>query len=73
MDLEDKENNLFPIRCPFERISKSDDKLYKCNSLCVKTGPSCYGESRCRKCHLNFQFAVDENGIVTTGVRVKPV
>lgn len=67
------EDQLLEIRCPFERISKSDGKLYKCNSLCVKVGRHSYGETRCRKCHLNFKFYVDDDAQVQTGVKVKPI
>jgi len=66
-------NELLEVRCPYERISKSDQKLYKCNSLCVKVTPGSAGEARCRKCGLNFLFFIDENAQVQTGVRVKPI
>lgn len=65
--------NLLEIRCPYERISKSDQKLYKCNSLCVKVTPESAGEARCRKCGLNFLFGVDEDAKVQTGVRIQPI
>jgi hypothetical protein len=65
--------NLFEIRCPFERLSKLDGKLYACNSLCVKVTAGSAGEARCRKCHLNFEFEVDNRARRTTGVRVKKV
>lgn len=64
---------LLEIRCPYERISKSDNKLYKCNSLCGKVTPSSAGELRCRKCGLNFLFGVDDNAQVQTGVRVQTI
>lgn len=67
------EEQLLEIRCPFERISKSDNKLYKCNSLCVKVGSGSYGETRCRKCHLNFKFSVSADAQVQTGVKVKSI
>lgn len=71
MDSEDKKNNLFPVRCPFERLSRSDGKLYRCNSLCVKIAPDGAGEARCRKCRLSFNFRVDHDGVVDTFVNVK--
>lgn len=73
MDLEDKKRNLFPVRCPFERLSRSDGKLYRCNSLCVRVSPEASGEARCRKCRLSFNFECDEEGVVQTYVNVKPV
>lgn len=66
------ELNLFEIRCPFQRLSK-DGNLYACNSLCVRVTAGSAGESRCRKCHLNFEFEVDNRARRTTGVRVKKV
>lgn len=65
------QQNLFAIRCPFQRLGKSDGKLYSCNSLCVKVAAGSSGEARCRKCHLNFEFEVDNSAKRTTGVRVK--
>lgn len=73
MDSEDKKNNLFPVRCPFERLSKSDGKLYRCNSLCVRVKPHSAGEARCRKCRLSFMFECDENGVIKTYVIAKPL
>lgn len=66
-------DSLLEIRCPYERISKSDNKLYKCNSLCVKVTPQSAGQARCRKCGLNFLFGVDENAQVQTGVRIQTI
>lgn len=63
--------NLIEIRCPFERLSKQDGKLYVCNSLCVKAAPGSSGEARCRKCRMNFEFYIDGRARPTTGVRVK--
>ena len=73
MDSEDKKNNLFPVRCPFERLSRTDGKLYRCNSLCVRVKPGAEGEARCRKCRLSFNFACDKEGVVDTFVSAKPV
>jgi len=64
---------LLEVRCPYERISKSDQKLYKCNSLCVKVTPNSGGEARCRKCGLNFLFGADEDAQIQTGVRVQAI
>lgn len=64
---------LLEVRCPYERISKSDNKLYKCNSLCGKVIAGSAGELRCRKCGLNFLFGADENAQIQTGVRVQPI
>ena len=65
------EVNLLEIRCPFQRLSRQDGKLYQCNSLCVKVTAGSAGEARCRKCHLNFEFEVDYRARPTTGVRIK--
>lgn len=73
MDLEDKKNNLFPVRCPFERLSRSDGKLYRCNSLSVRVSPHSSGEARCRKCRLSFNFECDELGVVVAFVNAKPI
>lgn len=73
MDSEDKKKNLFPVRCPFERLSKTDGKLYRCNSLCVKVNPNSGGEARCRKCRLSFNFGCDSSGVVNTSVEPKPI
>ena len=59
------------IRCPFEKRSKSDNKLYKCNRVCVKVVPGSAGEARCRSCHLSFEFEVDSQSKNTTGIRVR--
>lgn len=73
MDLEDKKQNLFPVRCPFERLSRTDGKLYRCNSLCVRIKPGAEGEARCRKCRLSFNFECDKEGVIDTFVNAKPV
>lgn len=73
MDSEDKKNNLFPVRCPFERLSRSDGKIYRCNSLSVRVKPNSAGEARCRKCRLSFSFECDSTGVVTPYVNAKPV
>lgn len=73
MDAEDKKKNLYPVRCPFERLSRSDGKLYRCNSLCVRVIPLSAGEARCRKCRLSFRFDCDPDGLVNTYVNAKPV
>lgn len=68
-----EELNLFEIRCPYERLSKKDGKLYVCNSLCAKLTPGSSGEFRCRKCRLNFWGELDSRAKRTTGVRVKKI
>lgn len=73
MDLEDKKNNLYPVRCPFERLSRTDGKLYRCNSLAVRVNAGSGGEARCRKCRLVFNFKCDKDGVVSTHVNVSPV
>jgi len=71
--LPDEPTTLLEVRCPYERISKSDNKLYKCNSLCVKVTAGSAGEARCRKCGLNFLFGADKNAQIQTGVRIQPI
>lgn len=71
--LPEDSHTLLEVRCPYERISKSDQKLYKCNSLCVKVTAGSAGEARCRKCGLNFLFGVNENAKIQTGVRVQTI
>lgn len=73
MDKEDKNKNLFPVRCPFQRLSKSDGKLYRCNSLCARLEPLSKGQLRCRKCRLSFDFDVNTVGVVDTYVNTKPI
>ena len=73
MDSEDKKNNLFPVRCPFQRLSRSDGKLYRCNSLAVRVKPNSGGEARCRKCRIKFNFDCDDTGTVSTYVNAQPV
>lgn len=65
--------NLVEIRCPQFKKSKSDDQLYKCNRVCVKVTAGSAGEARCRSCHLSFEFEVDSQAQMTTGIRVKKV
>ncbi len=71
--LPEDATTLLEVRCPYERISKSDQKLYKCNSLCVKVTAGSAGEARCRKCGLNFLFGADNNAQIQTGVRIQPI
>ena len=70
---QETNEKLLEVRCPYERISKSDGKLYKCNSLCVRVTAGSAGEARCRKCGLNFIFTIDEKAEVQTGVRVQQI
>lgn len=70
-DLPEDVSALLDIKCPYERISKSDGKLYKCNSICVKVTPGSAGEARCRKCGLNFLFSAKPGAEPQRGVRVQ--
>jgi hypothetical protein len=65
--------NLVEIKCPFEKRSKTNKEIYQCNRICVKVTPGSSGEARCRSCHLSFEFEVDSQAKMTTGVRVKPI
>lgn len=62
---------LYEVRCPYQRLGRTDGKLYTCNSLCVKVTAGSAGESRCRKCRLNFIFEIDSRARLATGIRVK--
>ncbi len=64
---------LYEIRCPFQRLSKNDGKLYQCNSLCAKLEAGSAGELRCRKCRLNFWCEISDEAKQQTGVKVKKV
>lgn len=66
-------STLLDIKCPYNRVSKSDQKLYKCNSICVKVAAGSSGEARCRKCGLNFLFVAVDEAKIQTGVRVQPI
>lgn len=68
-----EERILYEIRCPFQRLSKKEGKLYTCNSLCGRMSAGSSGELRCRKCRLNFEFDIDDQAKPTIGVRVKKV
>ena len=71
--LPEDTTKLLEVRCPYERMSKSESKLYKCNSLCVKVSAGSAGEARCRKCGLNFLFGADEAAKIQTGVRIQTI
>lgn len=69
--MTESEKTFIEIRCPFEKQSKVDNNIYKCNRVCVKVTPGSAGEARCRSCHLSFEFEVDDQAHSATGVRVK--
>lgn len=71
MALQDNRGFLFEVRCPFEKVSKKDNKLYACNRVCVKVYAGSGGRARCRSCHLEFEFEVDDQAKMLTGVKVK--
>ena len=56
-------NNFIEIRCPYEKISRTNGQVYKCNSLCVKVANGSAGEARCRKCYANFIFVVSDGTV----------
>lgn len=60
-------DNLIQIRCPIKRRGK-DNKIYICNSVCVKVKPGSAGEVRCRRCQMDFEFIVDSQAQDITGV-----
>lgn len=63
--------NVIEIRCPFEKKSKKDNQLYRCNRVCVQVTPGSAGIARCRSCHLLFVFEVDSQAKAQTGVKVQ--
>ena len=66
------EEQLIAIRCPFEKRSKTDkEHMYKCNRVCVEVYPGSRGKARCRSCHLFFEFEVDNQAQLSTGIKVK--
>lgn len=71
MDSEDKRENIFPVKCPFQRLSRTDGKLYRCNALCVRVKPGSEGEARCRKCRLKFNFECNQEGVINAFVNAK--
>ena len=66
-----QEPKFFEVRCPFEKLSKKDGKLYPCNRVCVEVTAGSSGRARCRSCHLRFEFEVDSQAKATTGIRVQ--
>lgn len=71
MSLADNNDFLFEVRCPFQKVSNKDQKLYPCNRVCVEVHAGSSGRARCRSCHLRFEFEVDDQAKLSTGVRVK--
>lgn len=71
MTPQNSEETLIEIRCPFERKSKKDGKMYPCNRLCVEVRAGSSGRARCRSCGLRFEFEIDSQSSISTGVRVK--
>lgn len=62
-------NNFYEVRCPYEKLSRTNGQLYKCNSLCVKVSSGSSGEARCRKCYANFVFMVTDGKVTTQTVQ----
>lgn len=65
------EEPYFAVRCPFQKVSKKDGRLYPCNRVCVEVRAGSSGRARCRSCHLRFEFEVDDQAKLSTGVRVR--
>lgn len=51
---------LVDVKCPFKYISKSDNKEYECNRICVKVTPGSSGEAWCRRCAKVFEFVISK-------------
>lgn len=66
------ERRLIPIRCP-AMVRDKNDKLVKCNKLCVKVYPGSSGEIQCRGCKRRFRFYVDSQAKSILSVKAKPV
>lgn len=49
---------LIEVRCPFERPSSKDGRIYPCNRLCVEVYPGSRGKTFCKHCHKHFEFEV---------------
>ena len=73
MKTNPEEITYIDIRCPYENKSKSDDNIYLCNRICVQVSPGSKGKAKCRSCHLFFEFEVNSEAKITTGIRVKKV
>lgn len=71
MSILNSDEPYFEVRCPFEQVSKKDGKLYPCNRICVEVHAGSSGRARCRSCHLKFEFEVDSQAMLSTGIRVK--
>lgn len=62
-------NNFLEVRCPYEKLSRTNGQLYKCNSLCVKVSNGSAGEARCRKCYANFIFIASDGRVQTQTIQ----
>ena len=62
-------NNFHEVRCPYEKLSRTNGQNYKCNSLCVKVSDGSAGEARCRKCYANFIFTVKDGNVQTQTIQ----
>jgi len=67
------QKELIDIRCPFKVKGRADNKVRLCNRVCVKVLPGSAGEAYCKDCKMAFEFEVDRQALMMTGVRVKPV
>lgn len=64
-------SKLIDVRCPFDKRSKTDNKMYSCNKLVVRVYAGSSGEAYCSVCKLSFDFEVDGQNTYKSGVRVK--
>ena len=67
MDAKQKVGTLISIKCPYEKISRTNGRTYTCESLCVRVHDGASGEAYCRKCRAKFDFAV-KGGVVKTAI-----
>lgn len=68
-----EDDRLIPVRCPSMVYDKKNDKLIKCNKLCVKVFPGSSGEIVCRNCKKRFRFYVDSQAKSILSVKAKPI
>lgn len=64
-----KVGELVAVRCPYEKISRTNGRTYICGSLCIRVHDGSSGEAHCRKCRAKFDFWVRGNVVKTAIIR----
>jgi hypothetical protein len=67
------DERLISVRCPAMVYDKKNDKLIKCNKLCVRVFPGSSGEIQCRGCKRRFRFYVDSQAKSILSVKAKEI